>query len=52
MKVLITTNTFLKDPDFEDPLVPEIAKLYKTDKAKFEAIAREWTILYANIRED
>ncbi len=29
--------------DVEDPLVPEIAHIYNTDRAKYEATAREWT---------
>jgi ubiquitin-conjugating enzyme E2 D/E len=28
-------------------LVPEIAQLYKTNKPKFEATAKEWTKKYA-----
>jgi ubiquitin-conjugating enzyme E2 D/E len=30
-----------------DPLVPEIAQLYKTDRPKYEVTAREWTRKYA-----
>jgi hypothetical protein len=33
----------LTDPNPDDPLVPEIANLYKTDRAKYEATAREYT---------
>lgn len=33
----------LTDPNPDDPLVPEIANLYKTDRAKYEATAREHT---------
>eukprot|EP01045_Picozoa_sp_COSAG04_P025243 COSAG04_NODE_3278_length_2981_cov_1.788688_2_plen_61_part_00 len=31
----------------DDPLVPEIARIYKSDKAKHDATAREWTRKYA-----
>ncbi|RWW05063.1 hypothetical protein GW17_00031685 [Ensete ventricosum] len=31
----------------DDPLVPEIAHMYKTDRAKYEATARSWTQKYA-----
>lgn len=31
----------------DDPLVPEIAHMYKTDRAKYEATARQWTQKYA-----
>ena len=33
----------LTDPNPDDPLVPEIAHVYKTDRARYEASAREWT---------
>jgi len=33
----------LTDPNPDDPLVPEIANLYKTDRARYESTAREWT---------
>lgn len=42
-KVLLSICSLLTDPNPEDPLVPEIAHLYKTDRAKYEATAREWT---------
>ena len=33
----------LTDPNPDDPLVPDIAHLYKTDRQRYEATAREWT---------
>ncbi|WCJ30751.1 Ubiquitin-conjugating enzyme E2 11 [Euphorbia peplus] len=39
--------TFLTDPNQDDPLVPEIAHMYKTDRAKYETTARSWTQKYA-----
>ncbi|KAG8922104.1 Ubiquitin-conjugating enzyme E2 4, partial [Tulasnella sp. 417] len=42
-KVLITICTMFSEPDPDDALVPEIAELYKTNKAQFEANARDWT---------
>lgn len=36
----------LTDPNPDDPLVPDIAHLYKTDRARYEASAREWTRKY------
>ncbi|KAJ0794469.1 putative ubiquitin-conjugating enzyme/RWD [Helianthus annuus] len=41
-----STNN-LQDPNPDDPLVPEIAHMYKTDKSKYEATARSWTQKYA-----
>jgi hypothetical protein len=31
----------------DDPLVPEIARIFKGDRAKHDATAREWTRKYA-----
>lgn len=41
--VLISIASRLDDPGLEDPLVPEIAHVYQTDRARYEATAREWT---------
>ncbi|XP_016483460.1 ubiquitin-conjugating enzyme E2 28 isoform X2 [Nicotiana tabacum] len=46
-KVLLSICSLLTDPNPDDPLVPEIAHMYKTDKAKYEATARSWTQKYA-----
>ena len=46
-KVLLSISSLLTDPNPDDPLVPEIATLYKKDRAKFNANAREWTQKYA-----
>ena len=42
-KVLLSLSSLLTDANPDDPLVPEIAQIYKNDKAKYEATAREWT---------
>ena len=57
--VLLSICSMLTDPNPDDPLVPEIAHVsvsasfqndrltwnqtYKTDRARYEATAREWT---------
>ncbi|EJC97650.1 ubiquitin-conjugating enzyme E2 [Fomitiporia mediterranea MF3/22] len=46
-KVLLSICSMLTDPNPDDPLVPDIAHLYKTDRARYEATAREWTRKYA-----
>ncbi|KAK7385629.1 hypothetical protein VNO78_31373 [Psophocarpus tetragonolobus] len=46
-KVLLSICSLLTDPNPDDPLVPEIAHMYKTDRAKYEATARSWTQKYA-----
>jgi ubiquitin-conjugating enzyme E2 D len=45
--VLLSISSLLTDPNPDDPLVPEIANLYKADRSKYEATAREWTRKYA-----
>lgn len=46
-KILLSISSLLTDPNPDDPLVPEIAQVYKENKAKFEQTAREWTRKYA-----
>ena len=46
-KVLLSISSLLDDPNPDDPLVPEIAHIYKNDKGKYEASAKEWTRKYA-----
>jgi len=46
-KVLLSISSLLTDANPDDPLVPEIANIYKTDRAKYEATAKEWTRKYA-----
>ncbi|RIA84605.1 ubiquitin-conjugating enzyme E2 [Glomus cerebriforme] len=49
-KVLLLICLFLTDPDPENPLVPAIAHVYKTNRAQYDATAWEWTCKYANGR--
>ena len=46
-KVLLSICSLLTDPNPDDPLVPEIATLYTTDRDKYDIISREWTRRYA-----
>jgi len=46
-KVLLSICSLLCDPNPDDPLVPEIAHIYKTDRSRYEQTAREWTRKYA-----
>ena len=46
-KVLLSVSSLLDDPNPNDPLVPEIAHLYKQDRSKYENMARDWTKKYA-----
>ena len=46
-KVLLSISSLLTDPNPDDPLVAEIANIYKNDLAQYNANAREWTNKYA-----
>jgi len=46
-KALLSICSLITDPNPNDPLVPEIAHLYKEDRVKYNKIAREWTHKYA-----
>jgi ubiquitin-conjugating enzyme E2 D/E len=46
-KVLLSLSSLLGDCNPSDPLVGDIAQLYKTDRAKHDANARSWTEKYA-----
>ncbi|XP_074659536.1 ubiquitin-conjugating enzyme E2-17 kDa-like [Tubulanus polymorphus] len=46
-KVLLSVCSLLTDPNPDDPLVPDIARLYKTDRSKYETTAKEWTSKFA-----
>jgi ubiquitin-conjugating enzyme E2 D/E len=47
-KVLLSICSLLNDANPDDPLVPEIARQYKSDIQAFKQAARDWTRLYAN----
>eukprot|EP01126_Amoeba_proteus_P066219 TRINITY_DN9536_c0_g1_i1.p1 TRINITY_DN9536_c0_g1~~TRINITY_DN9536_c0_g1_i1.p1 ORF type:complete len:172 (+),score=15.76 TRINITY_DN9536_c0_g1_i1:64-516(+) len=46
-RVLLSISSLMCDPNPDDPLVPEIAHQFKTNKAAYEAVAREWTQRWA-----
>jgi|Transcript_45087 ubiquitin-conjugating enzyme E2 D/E len=46
-KVLLSICSLLTDPNPDDPLVPEIAQMYKKDRKKFDETAKQWTRKYA-----
>ncbi|XP_064607857.1 ubiquitin-conjugating enzyme E2 D1-like [Liolophura sinensis] len=46
-KVLLSITSLLTDPNPDDPLVPDIANLYKTDRKKYNDHAKDWTQKYA-----
>ena len=48
-KVLLSICSLLTDPNPDDPLVPEIAHIYKTDRNRYNDLAKEWTRKYATL---
>lgn len=45
--VLLSICSLLTDPNPDDPLTPEIARIYKTNRQKYDKTAKEWTHKYA-----
>ena len=45
--VLLSISSLLTDANPDDPLVPDIAKQFKADRAKHDKTAKEWTTKYA-----
>ena len=46
-KLLLSIQSIFTDPNPDEPLVPEIANIYKSERERYEEIAREWTKKYA-----
>jgi ubiquitin-conjugating enzyme E2 D/E len=46
-KVLLSICSLLTDPNPDDPFVPEIARIYKENRAAYEHTARAWTLQFA-----
>ena len=47
-KVLLSICSLLNEPNPDDPLVPEIAKLYENDRVKHDRNASVWVIQFAS----
>merc|ERR1712159_365666 len=47
-KVLLSICSLLTDPNPDDPLVTDIAALYKTNRAKYVETAKSWTTKFAS----
>ena len=46
-KILLSIHSMFEDPNPDDPLEPEIARLYKNDRNKYTENIVEWTKKYA-----
>ena len=47
-KILISICSLLSEPNPNDPLVPEIANLLKTNPEQYLKNAKEWTLIFAS----
>jgi ubiquitin-conjugating enzyme E2 D/E len=48
-KVLLSICSLLTDPNPADPLMPEIAHMYTSDRPEYDRKAREYTMTYAQV---
>lgn len=48
-KVLLSICSLLTDPNPNDPLEPDVARMYKTNYQEYLRIAQEWTRQYAGV---
>merc|ERR1711964_638269 len=46
-KVLLSISSLLTEPNPRDPLMPQIAKEFTSNRAKHDRTAREWTMKFA-----
>jgi|TARA_B110000967_G_scaffold209018_1_gene263332 ubiquitin-conjugating enzyme E2 D/E len=47
-KLLLSISSLLTDPNPDDPLEVEIAKLYKSNREEYNRRAKEFTLFYAS----
>jgi ubiquitin-conjugating enzyme E2 D/E len=48
LKVLLSISSLLTDPNPDDPLAGDAARLYKSDIEKYNQVVKEWTKKYAS----
>lgn len=46
--MLLSILALMSEPNPEDPLMPDVAKLFKTDRKKYDHNAREMTKKHAS----
>jgi ubiquitin-conjugating enzyme E2 D len=51
-KLLLSICSLIDDPNPDDPLIPEIANLYKENRNKHDEIAKAYTMKYASEYSD
>lgn len=47
-KVLLSISSLLTDPNADDPLNADVARIYKSNRLAFDENARKWTEKYAS----
>ncbi len=47
-KILLSICSLLSDPNPNDPLVPEVANIFKTNIELYNNTAKSWTLMYAS----
>ena len=47
--VLLSISSLMTDPNPDDPLVPDIAMQYKSNRKAYEQTAREYTAKFASL---
>jgi ubiquitin-conjugating enzyme E2 D/E len=47
-KVLLSISSLLSEPNPSDPLVPDIAAQYRSNRAEYDETARQWTLHHAS----
>lgn len=47
IKLVKSLFCMLADPDFSDPIVPQVSDMYNQDKSLFDKTCREWVRKYA-----
>ncbi len=46
--ILLSIQSLLATPNGDSNAVPDVASVFKSDKAAFDATAREWTRIHAH----
>ncbi|XP_054167465.1 ubiquitin-conjugating enzyme E2 2-like [Oppia nitens] len=46
-QVMLSIQQLLSDPNPADPLVPQIARQYQTNRQEYNRVAKRWTTIYA-----
>lgn len=48
-KLLLSIISLLTDPNPNDPLAPDVARVYRTNRSLFDQTARSWTYQFAQL---